>query len=126
MHVVAGHRRKDDGTRCRFADWHIVEEVVRDGEYIVQHRGKGALFRLHLDDFASSLRREPPRWTRRIRSQERGGFRSYTLEWPQQDERVQAVALRAVTWERAESEAAQWIAAKYPEMYGQVSFERVE
>jgi hypothetical protein len=107
-------------------DWQLIEEVASDREYIVQHRGKGPLFRLYLDPVSARLRREPPRWTRRIRLQERGGFRSYTLEWPQQDERVQAVALRATTWERAESEAAQWVATKHPEMYGQVSFERVE
>jgi hypothetical protein len=107
-------------------DWQLVEEVASNREYIVQHRGKGPLFRLRLDNSTASLRREPPRWTRRIRLQERGGFRSYMLEWPQQDERVQAVPLRATTWERAESEAAQWIATKYPEMYGQVIFERVE
>lgn len=107
-------------------DWQIVEEVASDREYIVQHRGKGPLFRLHLDPDTASLRREPPRWMRRIRLQERGGFRSYTLEWPQPDEHVLDVALRAATWERAESEAAQWIATKYPEMYGQVNFERVE
>ena len=108
------------------ADWHIVEEVAKDHEYVVQHRGNGPLFRFRLDQPLASLRREPPRWTRRILTQERGGFRSYLLDWPQNDGRIQAIPLRAATWERAESEAANWIAANHPEMYGQVSFERAE
>ncbi|MFZ4537635.1 hypothetical protein [Propionivibrio sp.] len=48
--------------------WQIVEEVARDREYIVQHQGKGPLFRLNLEPTAASLCREPPRWTRRIGS----------------------------------------------------------
>ena len=107
-------------------DWQVVEEVGKDREYVVQHRGKGPLYRLQLDSPGARLRREPPRWTRTIRLQERGGFRSYILEWPQDNGRMQPVSLRATTWERAESEAGHWIATKYPEMYGQVSFERVE
>ena len=106
------------------ADWQVVEEVTRDQEYVVQHRGKGPLYRLYLDVFMAQLRREPPRWSRRIVMQERGGFRSYMLEWPQNDGHLQSVALRAATWERAESEAAHWIATHHPAMYGQVSFER--
>lgn len=108
------------------ADWHIVEEAAKDKEYVVQHQGKGPFYRLQLDLFTAELRREPPRWTRRIRQQERGGFRSYTLDWPKDDDSVQSIPLRAATWERAESEAEHWIATKYPEMYGQVSFERNE
>jgi hypothetical protein len=107
------------------AHWQIVEEIVSDHEYIVQHRGKGPLFRLQLDALNATLHREAPRWTRRIRRHDRGGVRSYTLEWPQDDGRLQSIALRAATWERAESEAGYWIATKYPAMYGQVSFERV-
>jgi hypothetical protein len=107
------------------ADWQVIEEVVTDKEYVIQHRGKGPLYRLHLDAFFSQLQREPPRWSRRIVMQERGGFRSYLLEWPLDDGSQQTVSLRAATWERAESEAAYWIANKYPAMYGQVSFERV-
>jgi len=108
------------------ADWQVVEEVAKDGEYIVQHRGKGPLYRLRLDFMLATLRREPPRWTRVIRQQERGGFRSFALEWPEEGGRIRSEPLRAATWERAESEADFWIATKYPEMYGQVSFERVE
>jgi hypothetical protein len=107
-------------------DWHIVEEIAGNHEYIVQHRGKGPLFRLHLEQSVARLHREPPRWTRPIRFQERGGFRSYTLEWPGEDGSLQTVPLRAATWERAESEAGNWIATRHPEMYGQVSFERIE
>ena len=108
------------------ADWRIVEEALKDKEYVVQHQGKGPLYRLRLDMFTAELRREPPRWTRPILQQNRGGFRSYTLEWPKDDGAIQAIPLRAATWERAESEAEHWIATKYPEMYGQVSFERRE
>lgn len=111
-------------------DWQVIEEVARNREYIVQHRGLGPLFRLCVapesSGSASTLRREPPRWTRRIRLQERGGFRTYTLEWPQNDGDLQSVALRAATWERAESEAGYWIVNKHPEMYGLVRFERIE
>jgi len=108
------------------ADWHIVEEVARDREYLVQYQGKGPLYRLQLDTFSAELRREPPRWTRTIRQQEHGGLRSFSLEWPREDGSSIPVPLRAATWERAESEAEHWIATKYPELYGQVRFERLE
>lgn len=108
------------------ANWNIIEEVEIDHEYIIQHRGKGPYFRLLFEQDVTTLRREEPRWTRRIRAQERGGFRSYTLEWPKEDGRLQEVALRAATWERAESEADYWIATAHPEMYGQIKFERSE
>jgi hypothetical protein len=76
--------------------------------------------------FSPSLTKVPPRWTRRIRARERGGFRNFTLEWPKAEGQLREVPLRAATWERAESEAAHWIATEHPEMYGQVSFERIE
>lgn len=107
------------------ADWQIVEEVVPAREYVLQHQGKGPLFRLHLADFCAELCREEARWTRRIVRQERGGLPSYTLEWLQDDGGRLPVPLRAATWERAESEALHWIALKHPRMYGQVRFERV-
>jgi hypothetical protein len=107
------------------AHWHVVEEIINAHEYVVQHRNKGPFFRLQLNGQASSLHREPPRWSRRICLQERGGFHSYTLEWPKGDGSLQDVSLRAATWERAESEAGYWIATQHPEMYGQVSFERI-
>ena len=108
--------------------WHIIEEVTEDKEYITQHQGKGPLFRLRLNPLVALLRREPPRWARRILMQERGGFRSFTLEWPSPAGRDESylIPLRALSWDRAESEANYWIATKYPEMYGQVEFERVE
>jgi len=108
------------------ADWQICEEITQDVEYLVQHRGKGPVFRLRLDSQPASLHREPPRWSRRIAFQDRGGFRTYVLEWPEEGGRMLSIPLRAATWERAESEAGYWIAGKYPEMYGQVSFERVD
>ena len=79
---------------------------------------------MRLDFLLATLRREPPRWTRVIRQQARGGFRSYMLEWPDDGGQLRSEPLRAVTWERAESEADFWIATHYPEMYGQVSFDR--
>jgi hypothetical protein len=106
--------------------WNIVEEIEVDRKYIVQHRGKGPYFRLEFEPGSCMLRREPPRETRRIRAQERGGFQSYALEWPQENGTVQNIPLRASTWERAEAEAEYWIATTQPELYGQVSFERVE
>ena len=108
------------------AGWQIVEEVARDREYVIQHRGKGPLFRLLVDSFFSTVQRQPPHWERRIRFQERGGVRSFTLLWPKGDGNTQDVPLRAATWERAESEADYWIATNSPEMYGQVRFERIE
>ncbi|WP_153111175.1 hypothetical protein [Propionivibrio limicola] len=108
------------------ADWRVIEKVAGDDEYIVQHRGKGPLYRLCIDQPLSVLFREQPRWMRRIRSQERAGVRSFMLEWPRPDGSLRDVPLRAATWERAEAEAGHWIAANSPEMYGQVSFERVE
>ena len=111
-------------------DWQIVTEIAPDA-FIVQHRGKGPHYRLTVvaDDWlpSASLQREPPRWSCDICLQERGGYRSYVLEWPTGDEAdaTTSVALRAATWERAESEAAFWIANHAPEMYGQVSFRRI-
>lgn len=108
------------------ANWHVVDEIEIDREYVVQHRGKGPYFRLHFEAGVTTLRREPPHWKRKINSQERGGFRSYILEWPQEGGKAQEVPLRATTWERAEMEAEYWIANHHPELYGQVSFVRVE
>jgi hypothetical protein len=124
--VRDGHGQALGAVIAGCSHWNVVEEVDKDREYIVQHRGKGPLFRLQFSPVSTVLRREPPRWQRRIRSQERGGYRSYTLEWPKEDGGLQDVPLRAATWERAESEADYWIANTHPEMYGQVSFERIE
>ena len=107
------------------ADWHIVEMVAKDCEYVIQHRGKGPFYRLKITPFLSTLQREAPRWVRRLSRQERAGFASYVLEWLDDTGATSAVPLRAASWERAESEAAHWIATHHPAMYGQVSFERV-
>lgn len=116
------------------ADWQVLEEIARaegetparSDEFIVQHQGKGPLFQLRLGTFTAELRREPPRWTRRIHRQERAGLLSYTLEWwAKESGGTQDIPLRAATWERAESEAQHRIATRFPAMYGQVSFERI-
>ena len=106
--------------------WKIMREDLPGREYTVQHAGKGALFKLVVDPFGSRLCRETPHWTQQIIAQERAGFHSYRLIWSIDEHPKQTVPLRAATWERAESEANYWIATKYPEMYGQVRFERLE
>ena len=104
------------------AGWGVVEELGGDA-YRIAHRGRGPVFRLQLAGGVGRLRREPPAVTRTIRLQERGGFSSYCLEWPGAEGGVQAIALRAATWERAEAEAAHWIATNHAELYGQVRFD---
>ena len=108
------------------AEWRIVEEIAPGRAYIVQHRGNGPRYELGFTGPAATLKREAPRWTREIRLQQRGGVRTFTLMWPQADGGVAHVPLRAATWDRAESEAAYWIARHCPQMYGQIRFERVE
>lgn len=107
-------------------DWQVIEEVTPATTYVVQHRGKGPRYELRVNPFFSTLKREAPCWTREIRRQERAGVRSFMLRWPKTEGDLLDVPLRAATWERAESEAAYWIATNSPEMYGQVRFERVE
>ena len=135
VHAVAASVVRDEQGRAIAAhieacvDWQVREELVPNTEFLVQHRGKGPVFRLRLDaqdGHAATLRREPPVWSRRIVTQDRGGFRTYILEWSDENGRLLTAPLRATSWERAESEAAYWIAEKFPEMYGQVSFERIE
>jgi len=129
------------------SDWRVVEVLQSGSEYLVQHQGKGPLFRLRLSGagesgadrgdggdggdggeggLAATLQREPPRWRRVIALVERGGFRSFVLHWDLADGGEQIVPLRAATWERAEFEADYWIAARHPEMYGQIRFEHRE
>lgn len=129
--VVAEISRGDDGRPVAAIvegcpHWQVIEEIKSDSEYLLQHRGKGPLYRLRLTPFLSTLQREAPRWERQIRLQERAGVRSFSLLWPAGDGAVKEIPLRAATWERAESEAAYWIATSSPEMYGQVRFERVD
>jgi hypothetical protein len=105
------------------SEWQVLEEDAARQECVVQHQGKGPKFRLLLVDADSAqLRRELPTLTRQIHLQGRGGFNSYTLEWPQKEGPTQFVALRAATWERAQSEAEHWLAMTHPELYGQIRF----
>ena len=105
------------------SEWQVLEEDAEKQECVVQHQGKGPRFRLlPLDIDSAQLRRELPSLTRQIHLQGRGGFNSYTLEWPQEGAPTQFVALRAATWERARSEAEHWLAMTHPELYGQVRF----
>lgn len=130
-HVVTAEIIKDDDNGparaiiegCR--DWLVVEDVTPTSAYVVQHRGKGPRYELCVNPFFSTLKREAPRQTREIRLQERAGVRSFSLRWLKAEGDVLDVPLRAATWERAESEAAYWIATNSPEMYGQVRFERI-
>src|ERR1035437_1259011 len=48
------------------SDWQIRDPLAQGAEYLVQHRGKGPIFRLRLDSPHATLHREPPRWSRRI------------------------------------------------------------
>ena len=105
----------------------IASEAEPDsGRFIVQHQGRGPLFQLSISPPMASLRRLEAEWRRRIKRREQAGVCSYLLEWCGEDGARQDVPLRAASWERAESEAAFWIASHYPDMYGRVRFERVE
>ncbi|MDR2788547.1 MAG: hypothetical protein LBD06_09370 [Candidatus Accumulibacter sp.] len=104
------------------ADWQIIQEVDKGSEYLIQYRGKGPLFQLNVNPFFSTLQRQLPQWERRIRVQERVGVRSYLLVWPSASGVAREVPLPATTWERAESEAAYWVATNHPEMYGRIRF----
>jgi hypothetical protein len=109
---------------CRH--WRVIGEAIAGREYSVQHNGKGPLFRLSINFEGARLSRLPPSCVRRIRMRERGGFRSFALEWPRADGEIESVDLRAGTWERAEAAAQQWIALNHSELYGQVRFEHDE
>jgi len=109
------------------SEWDIVEELIADREYIIQHQRKGPTYRLRFVATTSAeLQRVPPASVRQIHLEGHSGFHSYTLEWPQEDGETQFVTLRAATWERAVSEAERWLAATHPELYGQIRFERCE
>ena len=109
------------------AEWQVIDETADQREFVVQHRGKGPTYRLWLnDDFTGDLQRQAPSSTCNISRQERGGFHSYTLEWSDEAGHTQLVALRAVTWERAESEAQHWLATTHPDRYGRIRFARCE
>jgi hypothetical protein len=127
--VTAEIVRSDQGALIgtiieKAAGWRIIREIKEDREYIVQFQGKGPLFRLMIDAPNSVLRREPKEWTREILQQERAGIRTFALLWPEESDKEKRIPLRALTWERAESEAAHWVAANRPEMYGRIRFVR--
>lgn len=106
------------------ADWHIIEEIGKQSEYVIQYRGIGPLFRLEVTPFFSTLQRQPPQWGCQVRVQERAGVHSYILLWPAGGSAsLREIPLPAATWERAELEAAYWVAMNHPEMYGRVRFE---
>jgi hypothetical protein len=104
--------------------WGVCETRRPDSELVVQHQGKGPRYLLLIDPMFSRLQRLAAEWTRRIVVQERAGFRTYFLEWPDPAKPApRKVSLRALTWERAEAEAQFWVATHFPAMYGQIRFE---
>lgn len=106
--------------------WVICEVRRPELELVVQHQGKGPRYLLLIDPMFSRLKRLAAEWTRRIVVQERAGFRTYFLEWPDDSKAtLRKVSLRALTWERAEAEAQFWVATHFPAMYGQIRFEEV-
>lgn len=126
--VEAALVRDDDGRALGAliegcVDWQIRDEIVADTEYRVQHQGKGPLYRLLLDPFCSRLERIPPSAVAGIEVRERAGRRSYFLAWPDAAGELRRIPLRALSDERAESEAQHWLATNHPERYGQVRFE---
>jgi hypothetical protein len=107
------------------AEWNVVEETRENRQFVVQHQGKGARYRLLLPGSGGAeLRREAPALVCPLRQHERGGFHSHSLHWQRDDGSTQEVALRAATWERAVAEAEHWLATHHPEVYGQVRFVR--
>jgi hypothetical protein len=130
-HVVHAELVEDEGGMAigviveGCADWRIME--ASEAELIIQYRGKGPFFRLNINPFFSTLQRQPPQWERQIRSRERAGVRSYALIWHSDSAAApREIPLPAATWERAESEAAYWVAMNHPEMYGRVSFKPLD
>lgn len=102
--------------------WRVVE--TNDArQFVIQHEGKGPLYRLTLDPFMSTLQRLPPNARRRIVMRERAGLRAYTLEWLHESGKVEEIPLRAATRDGAEGAAALWIARHHPQHYGQIGFE---
>jgi hypothetical protein len=91
--------------------------------FVIQHEGKGPLYRLTFDPFMSTLQRLPPESRRRIVVRERAGLRHFLLEWIDSSGKTEEVPLRAATREGAEAAAAAWIARHHPQHYGQVGFE---
>lgn len=108
------------------AEWRIVEQINLES-LVVQHDGKGPLYRLDLQaQGQGQLQRQAPTLTRRIVRQERAGFVAWLLEWPRDDGGVTQVPLRATSRERAEHEAQRWVALRHPQLYGQIRYELAE
>lgn len=104
-----------------------VQTTVADRSHIVQHRGKGPLYRLALDGAGGGiLHKQPAAVARRIVRQERAGIVSWLLEWPQEAGGLGQVPLRAANWDGAEAEAQRWVALRHPDLYGQIRYERSE
>lgn len=106
-------------------NWRIVSVENTGGAtaYVVQHSGKGPVYRLTPDPFMATLLRLPPESQRRIVMRERAGIRSYALEWLHENGRQEEVPLRAATREGAEAAANAWIARHHPAQYGRVGFD---
>jgi hypothetical protein len=105
----------------------LIQTSEPDGSHIVQHRGKGPLYRLRLDgQGGGTLHMLPASIVRRIVRQERVGIVAWLLEWPQDNGTIAQVPLRAPHWERAEAEAQRWVALRHPDLYGQIRYERSE
>lgn len=107
------------------AEWQIIAGAANN--LVVQHRGKGPLYRLTLDRHGDGkLQRQPATLTRRIVRQERAGIVAWLLEWPREEGGVTQVPLRAANRERAENEAQRWVALRHPDLYGQIRYEHCE
>jgi hypothetical protein len=105
----------------------LVQTTEADRSHIVQHRGKGPLYRLALDGKGGgTLHKQPADIVRRIVRQERIGIVAWLLEWPQESGGLVQVPLRAANWDGAEAEAHRWIALRHPDLYGQIRYERSE
>lgn len=105
----------------------LVQTTEADRSHIVQHRGKGPLYRLVLDGKGGgTLHKQPADSVRRIVRQERIGIVAWLLEWPQDSGGLVQVPLRAANWDGAEAEAQRWVALRHPDLYGQIRYERSE
>lgn len=102
--------------------WRIVRSDDAKA-HVIQHEGKGPLYRLSVDPFMSTLQRLQPEARRRILVRERAGLRHFMLEWKNDSGATEEVPLRAATREGAEAAAGAWIARHHPQHYGQVAFE---
>ncbi len=104
--------------------WQIKTGEATGHSHIVQHRGKGPIYRLALDGKGGgTLHKQPAEITRRIVRQERVGIVAWLLEWPQENGAIAQIPLRAANRERAENEAQRWVALRHPDLYGQIRFE---